>query len=150
MTGFDGRGRDQVREQERLRRQARYRAGLWSEVAAEALLRLKGYRILGRRFRTPVGEIDLVGRRGNRLAFVEVKSRPTFEEALQSVTEEVQRRVMRAAEWWMARDPRLARLEPAFDVVLVAAGRLPRHLTDAFDPMRGHGQAVYASRKGLR
>jgi len=58
-----------------------YRHGLLAETIAALLLRLKGHRILARRFKTPVGEIDLVALKGKRLAFVEVKRRKTFDEA---------------------------------------------------------------------
>ena len=56
---------------------ARYRRGRLSEWVAAAALLAKGYRILGRRVRTPYGEIDLIAVRGRRLAFVEVKRRAT-------------------------------------------------------------------------
>src|SRR5262245_23358717 len=52
---------------------ARYRRGRLSEWLAAAVLLGKGYRLLGRRIRTPFGEIDLIALRGRRLAFVEVK-----------------------------------------------------------------------------
>ena len=52
-----------------------YRHGLFAETVAALLLRLKGHRIVARRYKTPVGEIDLVALKGKRLAFVEVKRR---------------------------------------------------------------------------
>jgi len=63
----------------RQRRVRAYRRGLFAETVAALLLRLKGHRILARRYRTPVGEIDLVALKGKRLAFVEVKRRRSFE-----------------------------------------------------------------------
>jgi len=60
---------------------ARYRRGRLSEWVAAAALLARGYRILGRRVRTPHGEIDLIAVRGRRLAFVEVKRRATRAEA---------------------------------------------------------------------
>jgi putative endonuclease len=57
-------------------RVAAFRTGLSAEGRAAAYLMLKGYRILARRFRTPYGEIDIVARRRNLLAFVEVKAAP--------------------------------------------------------------------------
>ena len=68
------------------RRRRAERQGLWAERLAEILLRLKGYRILDRRYRTKVGEIDLIARRGKRLAFVEVKRRKSQDEALDAIT----------------------------------------------------------------
>ncbi len=40
-------------------------------------LRLRGYRVLARRYKVPVGEVDIVARRGRTLVFVEVKARAT-------------------------------------------------------------------------
>ena len=60
-------------------RRAGYARGLVAEGIAAWLLRLKGYRVLATRYRTPLGEIDIVARRGKVLAFVEVKARPTVE-----------------------------------------------------------------------
>ncbi len=57
------------------RRVRAYRSGLFAESVAALLLRLKGHRIVARRYKTPVGEIDLVALKGKRLAFVEVKRR---------------------------------------------------------------------------
>ena len=64
-------------ENESLRRRARmlaFRLGLSAETRAAALLLVKGFRIAARRWRSPVGEIDLVARRGRLLVFVEVKA----------------------------------------------------------------------------
>lgn len=113
-------------------RRARYRLGLSAESIAALFLRCKGYSIIGHRFKTPAGEIDLVARRGRRLAFVEVKRRPTLDEALDAVTARQRRRVTRAAELWLKRNPRFAVLDHGFDVIAMAPGRWPRHLRDAF------------------
>jgi putative endonuclease len=58
-----------------------YRSGLVAETLAALMLRLKGYAIVAQRYKTPVGEIDLVALKGRRLAFVEVKRRKTAEDA---------------------------------------------------------------------
>ena len=84
-------------------RLARYRRGRLSEWLAAALLIAKGYRILGRRVRTPHGEIDLVAVRGSRLAFVEVKRRLTRGEAEAALTPRQAGRIARAAEFWVSR-----------------------------------------------
>jgi hypothetical protein len=65
----------------RERRVRAYRHGLYAETIAALMLRLTGHRILARRYKTPVGEIDLVALKGKRLAFVEVKERKRFEDA---------------------------------------------------------------------
>lgn len=85
-------------------------AGRWAEHAAALFLRFKGYRILARRYKTPVGEIDLVAERGRTLAFVEVKWRPTARAALEAIPPRQRDRVSRAANWYLSRAGALNRL----------------------------------------
>ena len=66
-----------VKPAPRPERVAAFRVGISAESRAAAFLIAKGYRILARRFRTPVGEIDIVAGRRNTLVFVEVKARNT-------------------------------------------------------------------------
>ena len=73
------------------------------------LLRLKGYRIVARRYKTPVGEIDLVALKGKRLAFVEVKRRKSLEDAAWTLPTRQRRRIVRAAQYWLAAHPDLRR-----------------------------------------
>lgn len=113
-------------------RRAHHRQGVRAETLAVWLLRLKGYMILDRRVKTGVGEIDIVAKRFRRLAFVEVKDRPSSDEALLAVTRQGQERMMRASQAWLKRWPQLRQCEPVFDLVLVVPGRLPRHVRDAF------------------
>ena len=104
-------------------RVARYRRGRASEYLAIWLLRAKGYRIIARRVRSPVGEIDLIAVRRRRLAIVEVKRRPTLEQAACSITPTQQQRIMRASEFWLKRNPAYAGHDLGFDVVLLAPRR---------------------------
>ena len=101
-----------------------------------ALLRLKGYRVLARRFAlrpgTGAGEVDLIARRGRTLAFVEVKTRADLDVAALAILPEQRRRIVRAAEAFLAGRPDLSGLEVRFDAILVAPGRLPRHLPGAW------------------
>ena len=113
-------------------RLARLRRGRAAERIAGLMLTLKGYRILARRYRTPVGEIDIIARRGNTIAFVEVKHRPTPEEAEEALTPRQAGRILRAAEHWLARHERLADCELSLDVVLVAGWRRPRHIANVY------------------
>jgi len=114
-------------------RQVAFRTGLSAESRAAALLIAKGFRILARRWRSPVGEIDIIARRRSLLVFVEVKARETMDEAAWSVTERQRARIIAAAEAWLARntDPRIQDIR--FDAILVAPGTFPRHLPAAFD-----------------
>ncbi len=110
------------------------RRGRRAERLAAWLLRLRGYRILARRFACPVGEIDLVARRGDLLAFVEVKRRDSPAAAAEALRPAQRRRIARAAEAFLSQRPELAGLRLRFDLVLITPGRPPRHLTDAWRP----------------
>lgn len=112
-------------------RRARYRRGHWSELVAAALLTAKGYRVLARRYRCPAGEIDLIARRGQRIAFVEVKRRPTLEEAQGSISPRQRERMQRAAMHWLARHERYKDCEIGLDTIFLAARRLPVHIKNA-------------------
>jgi putative endonuclease len=79
--------------------------GLSAESRAALLLIAKAYRILARRWKTPFGEIDIVARRRGVVVFVEVKARGSIDEAMEAVTERTKRRVIGAAELWLARYP---------------------------------------------
>jgi putative endonuclease len=114
-------------------RQVAFRFGLSAESRAAAFLLIKGYRILARRYRSAVGEIDIVARRRRTLVFVEVKAREDFDAAAEAVGARQQRRIIAAAQAWLAARPQDAMLDMRFDVVLVVPGRLPRHLAAAFD-----------------
>jgi putative endonuclease len=97
-----------------------------SEQRARRHYRLRCYRILGENVWIGGYELDLVVRRGRRLAFVEVKSKsgPGFGDPLEMVTPEKQRRLRRAAEAWLAANPEHGGCEVRFDVMAERAGRL--------------------------
>jgi putative endonuclease len=115
---------------------AAFRLGLSAESRAAMLLVAKGYRILARRWKTPFGEIDIVARRRRALVFVEVKARERADDAAESVTERNKRRIVAAAELWLAHNPADAQREIRFDVMLVTPGRMPQHIANAFDASR--------------
>src|SRR6478735_1072802 len=121
------------RREPRPERQAAFHIGISAESRAAALLIAKGFRILARRFRSPVGEIDIVARRRHLLVFVEVKARERLDDAAWSVTERQRARIVAAAEAWLASHPDHGFEDMRFDAMLVAPGRLPRHITAAFD-----------------
>jgi putative endonuclease len=93
-------------------------------------LRLHGYHIIARRYRAPVGEIDLIARRGRTLAFVEVKARD--DHAIEVLQRRQRRRIARAAEAFLQRRPALAGLDLRFDLMVLGRRRLPRHLAGAW------------------
>jgi putative endonuclease len=121
-------------EHERARRRSAQRRGLDAEWLAALWLRLKGYRIVARDLRTPLGQIDLVARRGRVLAIVEVKQRDDLRSAIESVTPRQQARLAAAAETVRRLRPAHARLDVRFDLVLIVPGRRPRHMADAWRP----------------
>ena len=114
-------------------RRIAFRFGLSAESRAAAFLIAKGFRILARRFRTPLGEIDIVARRRGVLVFVEVKARDSFDAAAEAIGKRQQSRIIAAAQLWLASHPEDAMRDMRFDVVLVIPGRLPRHVQAAFD-----------------
>ena len=114
-------------------RQIAFRTGISAESRAAMLLVAKGFRILERRWRSPVGEIDIIARRRSLLIFVEVKARATLDDAAWSVTDRQRVRIVAAAEAWLARNSDDRIRDIRFDAVLVAPGHIPRHIPAAFD-----------------
>ena len=114
-------------------RRKAYRAGRSAEAIAAWWLRLKGYRIVAMGFKTPVGEIDLIARRGRLVAFVEVKVRPSKTEAADAITPRQQARIARAAEWFLSSRPDFAAFQCRFDAVLVVSRHLPTHIVGAWE-----------------
>ncbi|MBB5048462.1 putative endonuclease [Rhodopseudomonas rhenobacensis] len=114
-------------------RVAAFRTGLSAEARAAAYLTEAGYAIEAQRFRTPYGEIDIVARLRNLVAFVEVKARAKLDDAAYAVTPKQQRRIIAAAQAWLMAHPEHADFELRFDAVLIAPRALPRHLPAAFD-----------------
>ncbi len=112
-----------------MKRQRAERGGRRAESLAAFWLQLKGWDILARRVRTPVGEVDLIARRGRTVAFIEVKARATVREAEFALDEYRLRRVAAAAE---ALTPRfaLAGDDVRIDAVFVVPWRVPRHMTN--------------------
>ncbi len=105
-----------------------------AERRAAWWLRLRGYRILVRRFRCQAGEIDLVARRGATIAFVEVKYRASREDAAYAVTPRQRQRIERAAAVYLGRNRSTDGCDVRFDAVLLGPGRWPRHVADAWRP----------------
>jgi putative endonuclease len=115
------------------KRKAAFHLGVSAESRAALLLAAKGYRTLAKRWKTPVGEIDLVMRRGTLIIFVEVKARGSLDTAAESVLPRQRKRIIAAAEAWLAAHPEHAGYDMRFDAVLVAPGRLPQHIISAFE-----------------
>jgi putative endonuclease len=114
------------------KRRTAYRRGTKGEGRAAALLRLKGYRILERRWRSPAGEVDLIALKGDTLIFVEVKARASHQEAAESILQRQRQRITRAAEAYLAYHPELKFENVRFDAILVAPGSWPQHIRAAW------------------
>jgi putative endonuclease len=114
-------------------RQIAFGLGISAESRAAARLIAHGYRILARRWKSPLGEIDIIAARRRTLIFVEVKARATLDDAAFAVTDRQKRRIAAAAEIWLARNPMPAIRDMRFDAILVAPGKLPRHIAGAFE-----------------
>lgn len=114
-----------------MKRQRAERGGRRAEALAALFLQLKGWSILARRVRTPLGEVDLVARRGRMVAFIEVKGRATDDSAALALDEFRLRRVAAAAG---ALSPRYVRVgdDMRIDAMFVVPWRLPRHMQNVW------------------
>lgn len=105
--------------------------GLYAEKLAMWVLRLKGYKILNTRLKTPVGEIDILCQKGQTLVVVEVKYRPTHTQALEAVGPRQMHRLSKAVEWALYKKTtraKYANMKIRFDVFLVIPYKLPKHI----------------------
>ncbi len=113
-------------------RQKAEQLGRTAEVRAAVMLRLKGWRILAQRWKCKVGEVDLIVRRGNVVAFVEVKARADAASALGSVGAHQRRRIVATARQWLAENPAAEQCDCRFDIVLITPYQWPQHLANAY------------------
>ncbi|MBW9112364.1 YraN family protein [Rhizobium cauense] len=108
------------------------RRGHVSEYLAALYLMLKGYRIVALRYRTKLGEIDIIARKRNLAIFVEVKARRKEMSAIDAVSPTAQSRIRAASDLWLSRQRDSAVLSQRYDIVAILPGRLPRHFPNAF------------------
>ena len=109
-----------------------HRRGHRAEWLASLALMAKGFRIVARRYKTKLGEIDLIARRGDLVLMVEVKSRPTLMAAMEAISYQSERRIEAAADLWLSRQRDYGRLSVRFDLVAVLPWRWPVHVENAF------------------
>lgn len=107
--------------------------GVFAEWVACALIWLKGYQILHRRFKCQQGEIDIVATRGKALAIIEVKYRKTHDLGLSCLSEKQKSRLIAATRFLLARKSDYASLQPRFDLIIVSAKMWPHHILNAWD-----------------
>jgi len=113
------------------KRQA-YNKGFWAEFFAAWFLRFKGYRILHMRYKTKSGEIDIIAKKSDLIAFVEVKARKNVQSAVDAVSVTAQRRISNAADIWLSRQSNANVYSLRFDIIAVQPWKLPVHFKDAF------------------
>jgi len=118
----------------RLSRQQAEARGRRAETLAAIFLQLKFYTILDRRVRLPVGEIDLIAKRGSTLAFIEVKQRQTLEQCQNAVSFQSWSRISSAAASWVSTKPHLQNFNWRYDLMAVTPRRLPKHFADFWRP----------------
>ena len=115
-----------------------YKKGYFAEFLARLVLRLKGYSIVSCRYKTTVGEIDIIARRGAVTIFCEVKARKDYETAVHSISREQQQRIVRTAELYLARidsSHKNNKIETniyRYDMILVLPWRWPIHIENAW------------------
>ncbi len=110
-----------------------HKAGLASETRSAWFLRCKGYRILCQRYKTPVGEIDIIAKRGGTIVFIEVKNRADEDLAAAAITPISVSRMRRASEYYLARHSEKSSRAIRLDVMLITPRRWwPTHIRNAF------------------
>lgn len=114
-------------------KQRAVRKGRWAEFLARIVLIMTGYRILSTNYKTPVGEIDIIANKKKTIAFVEVKARCDIAHAAAAVSISQQKRIQRAAEYFLLQKPRYQNQDIRFDVALVTG---PLHITFVRDAWR--------------
>jgi putative endonuclease len=102
--------------------------GYLGEFLAICLLKIKGYKILARRYKTVCGEIDIVAQKCDIVAFVEVKSRKSIDKCYNAVTNKQLRRIQRTSEIFLRKNQKFSNYFSRYDVVLVSDWKLPIHI----------------------
>jgi len=97
--------------------------GRKGEEKAAAYLKRRGYRILGRNVRMGRGELDIIARRAELIAFIEVKTHKSREAGLLAVHADKCERLKSAANAWLGHHPELSGLQCRFDLIILTPGR---------------------------
>ena len=123
---------DQQTSKSKAHKQKTYDQGVWAEKYAAGYLVSKGYKILEERYKTQYGEIDLIIQKGNVIAFVEVKSRRSIEEALESITPKMRTRIGNAAQYYLSQNEEAIYCDLRFDVIAIKPPLFLAHLDNAW------------------
>ncbi|WP_020590468.1 YraN family protein [Kiloniella laminariae] len=106
--------------------------GVRAEMIAAWYLRLKGYKIVAKNYKTALGEIDLIAVKQDTICFVEVKKRPDTAEAAAAIAKKQQIRIFRTASRFLTQNPAFAAFDARFDAILIGATVWPQHITNAW------------------
>lgn len=109
-----------------------YTTGRYAETIAAMYLRCKGYQILARNYKTKVGEIDLIAKKRSLICFLEIKKRKNVETASQAIHQKQQKRIIRAAEYFLKQNPFYQDFDKRFDAILIGATVFPYHIKNAW------------------
>ena len=138
---MQGSGRDRVskpsvdtKRNKSPKKQRSQKLGRWAEGLVRWYLRATGRRIVATNCKTPVGEIDIIAKRGNLLSFIEVKARGDEASAAHAISQHQQRRIERAAAYFLTQNPALQSCDVRFDVALVYGPLRLRYMADAWRP----------------
>lgn len=116
---------------DKLKKQKGYTLGHQAEFWVSIYLAFKGYTVLHKRFKTPVGEVDIIARRRNTIAFIEVKARKN-QQVQEVLSRHQQQRISRAAALFVANNPRFATFTLRFDLALIRAPWKITHIENAW------------------
>ena len=109
-----------------------YRRGWLAEYWAALYLVMKGYRIVTMRYRVKTGEIDIIARKKDLIAFIEVKARKNELDALSAVGARTRHRIHAASRIWLSKQRDASQLSWRYDIIAVLPLRLPLHFKGAF------------------
>ncbi len=102
--------------------------GYFGEFVATILLWCKGYRILKHRYELRGGEIDIIAKRGNKISFIEVKTRKSEEKCQIAITPQQLYRIRNASQFFLKNHPKYLNCDFSYDVILVADWSFPQHI----------------------
>jgi putative endonuclease len=102
--------------------------GHFGEFMAALLLKIKGYKILARRYKTICGEIDIIAQKKDTIAFIEVKSRKSLEKCHNAIISKQIKRIIMASQIFLRKHEKLQQNDIRYDVILVPDWKLPQHI----------------------
>ena len=108
------------------------RKGYFAEYIAAVWLTLKGYRIKALRYRTKLGEIDIIAQKGDLAVFVEVKARKNVQSGIDAVSHQSQLRIRNASDLWLSKQRQPENISQRYDIVVISPRKWPQHFPDAF------------------